>query len=683
MNKIFIFGFLINSLAFAAISVSDNKINSFARALNTGLKNIGVIMPQEELQAYIGSAFSPNSSTSAPCISGSIQLTEDYTLTNLLLGAGLKETRFYVGKKVWSSAIARQFLKSTVRDALIQTNIVLMRGGWRAPAGNLDWGVVESMDGKERFIGRTTWGEAVQEGAPEKFIILTPINESVAPMLLREKILKTAVAKLNKSILLNKSPGGLLICGAELIDNIADRLHRKPYCRVCNSKSYICLYKSLKTFYDDLGAGANYLSELSKHSPDYMKNEIAAAAVQLAEARDLFSPYLNLEKLEKIMRDRRAQAKMAEKIRKIKYKLTEAARALALATNEEVIDADLQQDLNISLSKREEKRLARTLPLFSRINGLNNTFFLSATMAAEMLGVEKPVAWLKGVSGYSLRFLIDTNSFTFITDISDGYDCMERYIRAAGLIPIFNSFDVAMPVAAENLIRKEIIDSIDKSAPVIISAPGTTGKWGVITGYTDYGMKFLCRLPYDTNYFFSEIQEIPDITISLRKNKNAPTTRSQVKSALRQLVLLSINTNFSEFASGAAAINLWIDKCYFYAKNKQMPSLHFAEQNEILWLGLRDKLRNSYNFLDLLAEAAPQAEAPMTAARNLYVKAVELMNFTYADGNVLKEKNGTVFPKDWHINGSVKQMETLEKVKKLIDESNSHIILALKQLKNK
>ena len=666
---------------FGAEKFDDKSINSFSYALNRGLKNIGVETSVDEIQAYIGTAFSPAALKSALCISKSIRQTEDFTLTNLLLNIGLKENRYYVGEKVWSSAIARQFLRSTVREALLATNIVLVRGGWPSPAGKMDWGVVESIDGKEMFVGETRWGKMTQKFSPEKIIIFSMKSESVLPNLSREKVLKAAARRLNKSIFLqvNKSK---LLTGCDLIDFIANRLHRKPFCPICKDKSYLCFHTIVKTLYSDFGNGTVYLNNLSEKVPDYMKTEIKNAAEQMASARDLLSPYLNENDLKIIMRDRKAQAKMAEKFRKLKFNLTKTAENLALACSEEVVDVASGNEPTMYVSKYESKRLARSLPLFSRINGLRDTFFISATIAAQMLGIEKKVEWLKGVSGLSFRFLIDTNTFTLVTDIADGYDCMESYLRGAGLVPTFNSFDIEMPVAAESMIRKDIIETINKRAPIIISAPGTTGKWGIITGYEDYGLKFLCRLPYDTNYFFSKIEETPDFSICLRRLKNIPTERSQVKTALQKIIFLSAKTNFSEYVSGEEAINYWIGKCAYYSTNQTTPPAEFAKKNEELWLELRNRLKSTYRFLDIAISIIPEIAPPLTVARNTYVNAVDLMNITYADKNILRIKNDNIYPSDWS-KGLRTQIDVLNKVNKIIEDANLNIKNALKQINNK
>ena len=155
--------------------------------------------------------------------------------------------------------------------------------------------------------------------------------------------------------------------------------------------------------------------------------------------------------------------------------------------------------------------------------------------------------------------------------------------------------------------------------------------------------------------------------------------KSQVTFALNQLLLLSESTNFSEFVSGSAAIDYWIRQCDYYRKNNIEPDIAFAEKNEMLWLSLRDKLRNTYKFLDLVIVQAPEIAPPLTVARNTYVQAVEQMNFTYADGNILRVKNGKILPENWKTIGIIKQIETLKKIESLIHDANLNIKTALKQ----
>ncbi len=671
---------LCNTAMASGDQINQNeKLNSFAWALSSGLQNIGVTVSVDKVQACIGTAFSPNLSTKALCLSEAIQVNDDNMLTNVLLGFGLKETRFPIGNKIWSKAIARQFIRNKILYALAETNIILMQGGWKLPAGKMAWGVVDAMDFNGKLSGQTQWGNLPQESAPKKIIILSIGNESDSPAVFREKILRSAIGQLNKSILLQNSPKNLLT-GSDLINYIADMAHKSPFCAKCKQKSYICMYKILNTFYDDLGAGVRYLNSIAQQCPDYEKKEIINAAEKLATGREILHPFLDLNKLKNIMADRKKQAEMGESIRKLKVNLTDAAYLLALACNEETEKET--KNLNVSdwSGKREEHKIVSTLPRFNRLYGLDNTFFISVTLAAEILDIKRPTEWFLGVSGYPFKFLINSNTFTYVSGLSTGYDCTERYITGAGLVPTFYTFDINMSPGTGNMIRKEIVENIDKAAPSIISISGTSNQWGIVTGYKDYGLSFLCRQPADSNYFFSSVNEIPDTTIVIRKKKEQPAMRSQVKDILKQLLLLHGQTNFSEYLSGNSAINLWIDKCRAYSNRNVMPPLHFAQQNRILWLALRDNLRKTYRVLDIAMTVTPELVVPLNEARSLYVKAVDELNITYADDDVLKTKRGVIYPLDWNGEKSRKQIKALEKVRNLINEASVHVKLAAKQL---
>ena len=301
-------------------------------------------------------------------------------------------------------------------------------------------------------------------------------------------------------------------------------------------------------------------------------------------------------------------------------------------------------------------------------------------MAAGIVGVKKPVEWLIGVSGYPFKFLINTNTFTYISDLSTGYDCMGKYITGAGLVPTFYTFDINMSPGTGNMIRKEIVGNIDKSAPSIISLSETNDQWGIITGYKDYGLNFLCRLPSDSNYFFSVVKAIPSTTITVRKKKEQPSMRSQVKDILKQLLLLQGQTNFSEYLSGDSALELWINKCLYYSNKNIMPPLAFAQQNQLLWIALRDNLRKTYKLLDIVMETAPEIDVPLSKARGLYLEAVNELNITYADDVVLKDENKVIYPIDWKGEKSRKQIQALEKVRNSINEASQHVETAVKQL---
>jgi len=657
----------------------NDKLNSFAWALNSGLQNIGITVSVDKVQACIGTAFSPNLSTKVLCLSEAIQINDNNMLTNALLGFGLKETRFPLGNKIWSKAIAREFIRNKILYALAETNIILMQGGWKLPAGKMAWGVVDAMDFNGKLSGQTQWGPLPQESSPRNIILLSIGNESDSPAVFREKVLKSAIGQLNRSVLLQSSPKNLLT-GSDLINYIADMAHRSPFCTKCKQNSYICMYKILNTFYDDLGAGVRYLNSTAQQCPDYERKEIINAAEKLATGREILHPFLDLNKLKAIMADRKSQAEMGEAIRKLKINLTDAAYLLALACNEETEKETKNLSVTDWSGKREDHKIVSTLPRFNRLYGLDNTFFISTTLAAEILDIKKPALWFLGVSGYSFKFLINSNTFTYVSDISTGYDCMKKYITGAGLVPTFYTFDINMSPETGNLIRKEIVENIDKAAPSIISVSGTSNQWGIITGYKDYGLSFLCRQPADSNYFLSTVHKIPDTTIIIRKKKEQPTMRSQVKDILKQLLLLHGQTNFSEYLSGDSAINLWIDKCRIYSNRNVMPPLPFAQQNQILWLALRDNLRKTYRVLDIAMTAMPELVVPLNEARSLYVKAVDELNIAYADDDVLKTKRGVIYPIDWNGEKSRKQIKALEKVRNLINEASNHIKLAVKQL---
>jgi len=681
----FVFTLVISLLLCNIASASDNPVNpivkqnSLAWALSSGLKNIGVTVSVDKVQACIGTAFSPNLSTKTLCLSEAIQINDDNMLTNVLLGFGLKETRFPIGNKIWSKAIARQFIRNKILYALAETNIILMQGGWKLPAGKMEWGVVDAMDFNGKLSGQTQLGNLPQESSPKKIIILRVGNSSDSPDAFREKILKSAIGQLNKSILLQSSSRDLLT-GYDLINYIADMAHKSPFCTKCKQKSYICMYKILIAFYNDLGAGVRYLNSIAQQCPDYEKKEIIAAAEKLATGREVLHPFLNLNKLKGIMANRKSQAEMGESIRKLKKTLTDAAYLLAAACNEETEKETKTLNIADWSGKREEHKIVSTLPRFNKLYGLDNTFFISATLAAEILDIKRPAEWFMGVSGYPFKFLINSNSFTYVSDLSIGYDCMERYITGTGLVPTFYTFDINMSPETGNMIRKKIVENIDKSAPSIISVSGKSNQWGILTGYKDYGLSFLCRQPADSNYFFSVVREIPDTTIVIRKKKEQPAMRSQVKDILKQLLLLHGQTNFSVYLSGDSAIVLWLGKCRDYSNNNIMPSLHFAQQNNLLWLALRDNLRKTYRVLDIAMAITPEIVVPLNEARGLYLKAVDELNITYADNVVLKTKRGVIYPLDWNGEKSREQIQALEKVRKLINEASNHVKLALKQL---
>jgi len=672
---------LYNITAFATynLKAQNDKVNSFAWSIDSQLKNIGTTVSLDKIHAYIGTAFSPNLSTGILCLSEAIQADDDAMLTNFLSGVGLKEDRFDIGKKVWSRAIARQFIRKKIRYALAETNIVLMQGGWKSPAGEMDWGIINSIDFNGKLSGETQHGDLPQELSPKKIIILRVNNSSVSPGLFRDQVLRNAVKQLNNSILLQDTTEEILT-GYDMINHIADIIHRTPFCPQCKQKSYICLHKILKLIYDDLGSGIRYLNLIEQQCPEYQKKDIVEAANQLVEIRNQIIPFLNLDNLKIIMHDRNRQADMGEVIRQSANHFDKAAKFLAKACNEEIESINVNPVLAEQTAKRDERKLVRTLPLFSRIIGLSNSFFISSTLAAGILGHSAPVKWLIGVSGYPFKFLIESNSFTYVSDLSTGYDSMKRYLNAAGLVPVFYTFGNEISSSAENEVRKEIIKTIDTSAPVIISVPGSENQWGIITGYKDHGSRFYCRLPLDSNYFFSAVSKIPRYTITLKKKKEKPSMHSQTKGALNQMLLLHSQTNFSNYSSGISALNLWIDKCSYYSDGNFMPPLDFARQNQLLWIALRDNLRSTYRFLDIIITVAPELTAPINEARNLYLESVNLMNLTYEDGDVLKKKDGVVYPIDWLGKKSKKQIQTLGKVKDKINTANEHIRLAIKQL---
>ncbi|RLD10453.1 MAG: hypothetical protein DRI44_06070 [Chlamydiae bacterium] len=682
LDKYMPFFSLVIAFALCNIIIADDnpvKQNSFAWSLSSGLQNIGTTVSVDEIQVELGTAFGPNLSTGILCLSEAIQISDDSLLTNILLDIGLKADCYNIGKQVWSKAVAREFLRTKILYAIAETNLVLMQGGWSSPATRTEWGIVKTINFNGKISGKTQIGSAAQKSTPEKIIILSVADTSVSPIVLRDAILKNAIKQLDKSILLQDSSKGI-ISGCDLINFIADRTHINPFCPKCKQNSYRCIYQIFKVIYNDLGAGVRYLNLISQHCPDYEKKEISDAALQLTAGRNLLNSYLDENKLKSIMADRNKQAEMGETIRKLKYNLNKAAISLAGVCNEEIENTDINVNSADWSAKREECKIVRSLPQFSRLNGLPDTFFISATMAAEILGINTSVEWLIALSGSPFKFLIDSNTFTYVSDLSTGYDCMERYLTAAGLVPVFYTFSNGMSSDTGNMIRKEIVESIDRSAPSIISAPDISNEWGIITGYKDYGLSFLCRLPTDSNYFFSVMRTIPDITITIRRKKTLPKIHSQIKGALKQLILLHSQTNFSKYLSGNSALRLWINKCLYYSNGKIMPSLEFAQKNQLLWIALRDNLRKSYRFLDMIMNVTPELVVPLSQARRLYLQAVDLLNLTYADGFVLKKKEGVIYPIDWSTEKSKKQIETLEKVEKLIDEANPHLEFAVKQL---
>ena len=677
-------------------TVSNNSwVNSFEWSLHAGLEYAGVTSSTDEIRATLGTLFSPVIMKEPPCVSSSIKLSEELMISNILLSFGLNIEEYKIGKKIWSSAVARQFLKTKIRYALAETNVVLIQGKWKPKSQNTEWGIITSIDFNGTTSGITPWGDMSYTTTPRKILILSPANYSLSPHLFRENILQTACSNLDGNKSLQK-----LISGIALINYIADTAHRTPYCEKCKNKSPECMYSALKIIRDNLSTGSRYLQKISEQYDNNEKRTLISAVNELLAGCDVLNALIDLKKIREDMSEKQLQAELGEEIRRVNNYLARAIQyineiagtpiddltgfALSVDNIQQTVSA-LSNETTKTLkyqslwsSARESKQLVNKLPLYSRLRGINNSFLTSVGLAAEIAGISKRVEWIAGISGFPFRFLIETNLFVGTADFFTGYDCSTKAFNAAGLKPIYYISDGTYPDSVKNMIRKAIVNSINSEIPVVIRDPASDDEWGLIVGYKNYGLSFMCRLPGDSNSNLSTVYAIPKTSVTFYKSFIKTDRRAQIKNALKQLLLLHSNTNFNSYVSGTAALDYWINECEYYSKRGIMPPLDFADQNYKLWISLRDNLRSTYRFLDLVMFYVPELTAPLNEARSSYLNAVDLLNDAVATGRVLKNESGTYEPLDWMGVKDKQQINTLKQVKILIENTNEHISFALK-----
>ncbi len=654
--------------------------DSFTWCLHTGLERFGVTTSYDTVRAYLGTAFSPAMVTGRLCLSSAFRAGTAAFPHNAFRGLGLHAERLPVGPAAWSRAVVRRYMRTRIRESLAATNLVLLQGGWELPAGCLDWGIVQSVDSDGAVVGTTPGGIANQRFAPASLLVLSVTNVSCAPRAQERRVLDDAARRLRSETGSAACPGGVLT-GVAAIDYLADCAHRRPFCLACGKASAVCVTKLMRKLHGDMNSGVCYLNAIAPDYPAKKRQALLAAASEISAVRDEIAPYTNLARVRREFANGETQAAFGEKVRGLNKRFVRAAEMLAIVCDaRRVGDTPSTMEGGARVSERKTMKLVGSLPLFRDLDDGGRTFLCSALLAAQAVGVEELPEWLKGSCGVAFRFLIETNAFSVPDGITQGFDCGEALIQAIGFTPVYYSCNMAAPTSVRDMVRREMVASLDAGLPLIVSESATTGRWGLVVGYDDFGRDFICRMPSDTNAPLRVIQEVPRRVIALGERRPALDTKTQVRGVLRRLVALSEKTNLASYASGRAAIDFWIERCKPYARRALLPTHHFARQNEALWLALRDSRRDTYRYLDAVMRRMPKLAAPLDQARTIYVKQVNMLNHALADGLVLGVKDGVALPMGWSPGKCKKQIDVLKRLNKMDEAALSHVRFALEQL---
>ncbi|NLF39656.1 hypothetical protein GX586_09440 [bacterium] len=655
----------------------DSRPRSLTWCLSTGLEQLGITASCDSVDAHLGSVFSLGAVTGDVCLSRAVDVMSEPFLTNLLDAFGLSAARFPFTEAAWTRAVVRQFFRSRIAGALIETNLAVVRGGWGAPAGLGEWGVATAMDETGQIDGAVRDGAARHKLRPDELIIFSRAA-SPAPVETARIGAIAALVRVLRNQLRNGEGSRAGAAGVEAFERVCDRAHHVPACPACGDASRICLYAALTQIGRDARSLARYLESMRGDCTVEQRDHLLAAVAELDGLRRGIDRLAEPEAMRTAFASPTAQAAWAEKLRGLRAHFWHAANALAAVAGIPVRDPVVHRP---ALIRKDafERRIMRILPLYQDLRDGSMPLLCSAAIALQFMGSDETPEWLKSMGGATMRFLVDTNTFAPVAESDDDAGQGDAIFRAGGYAARRFLCGPGDPQRVRDAMLFIIADAIDLRKPVLMRGLMATNDWGVIVGYERYGRSIICRTPYDTTSAFRVTNGLPREVVVLEPAV-ALSAAEQLRRTLARAVAFARTNEIDGRLSGLAALTAWHGQCTRLGALEMPPAPAFARNNAALWAGLRDMRRETYAFLDTACARIPIVAIPLSNARNAYVKEVNILGDALADGRVLRLVNGVPTPPTWHLEQWVDQCKALEAVIALEKEALSHIEIALKQL---
>lgn len=231
------------------------------------------------------------------------------------------------------------------------------------------------------------------------------------------------------------------------------------------------------------------------------------------------------------------------------------------------------------LLRDDSKCILKNIPRLMWENGMECSWAGAFYGTLQYMGETYTYPQIMGMSGAGYRICF--------TDVWD-YSCVDALVAYDYATPLYKAIGYSMCVAdrVEKQKRKEerlaIMADIQNGKPVLAINLRVAPEWGIITGYTDNGNRFLCRTYFDKEIFDSLEQEDcpnpedkrivfeenegylfndfwPFIIMHLGEKTDRPSPLDSLKASLNILIDSFYAGETRGYYQGAEAYRAWIN----------------------------------------------------------------------------------------------------------------------------
>lgn len=236
-----------------------------------------------------------------------------------------------------------------------------------------------------------------------------------------------------------------------------------------------------------------------------------------------------------------------------------------------------------------------------------NTFIGSLAATARSMGDDISYQELMGRSGAAFKLSFHQPEWCPSSpDAGLGFDCTSLACRSLGYRTEHLHWDKDNP-ETETAMRKAVVESIEREAPVLAIDLILVPDYGVIAGYVEDGGKYLCRTFHKLSDKYDENEKMPWWVLIVTERHDPPARRHIILDSFKAALTMSRTERFGKYASGFAAYEAWAkdleNDAFFPNDEKQAKVGSHAHVNGWVYHSLVDARRAAVTYLRSAAEA--------------------------------------------------------------------------------
>ena len=623
------------------------QAGSFTRCLRNALQQFGVASSAPELRLHMLLPFGPALATNAVCVEQACLAAEPLQLAHLAEAYGVCAEYLALKPAAWNNVIARRYTRERMQHTLDNGGVVMAEGEWDIGGPLRAWGLLTDVSGSI-LSGAVDRIPATLPSSPLALVLLTPTNCSLAPRALTRTLVRSAILHVHGTA--DFQQRSAVLRGNDALLYLGFSAMRTPWCPACADASSRCISRVLQRWADDAVLVTSFLASV----------RTGLSAPRAALIDDASARYLALHTQMVVLaraaaatpraQDGAAQYALGLHIAALAQLCSTAAVCMGRALDVPVPAAFIARP-RLPPATSSERHVLRALPLFRDMQGGDDDFLCALYIVNYVIGTRDPMLWIKGLSGepFFCPPAPTRNERTLAREI----------FLLAGYAPEFYFCETNAPPPALDMLRRVIIDAINRGAPVITRGLDQPRNWSVLVGYKDFGRILLARTPSDAKPDFYASPRLPTECIVPARELPRLTDRQLLQRTLRRVSSHYGSLSGLHGPHGIPALRRWHLDIREYAMIHEMPPSSFARDSGRNWLDWLNRRRDAYRFLQLAVRRVPDASSDVLYTINLLVQQVNALNAAQADKIVLHDVGGVIMPPDWPQSAAAAQADLM------------------------